>query len=139
MSHHEVPMQQFVQSFYFDLDEHNRQMVDAYYGDSFLYKTPEEAWKLFEDLNKNSRLHATFSHSDLPRQLRIKGKFYDVSHSVNLFSIVDALAKKLINCCASIRCLMPLLCKMCVRLMLVSCILLLTVLVLLSLTFWLNK
>jgi len=42
--HHEVPMWQLVQSFYSDLDEHNRQMVDASCGGSFLYKTPEEAW-----------------------------------------------------------------------------------------------
>ena len=30
--HHEVPMWQLVQSFYFGLDEHNRQMVDASYN-----------------------------------------------------------------------------------------------------------
>ena len=50
-------------------------MVDASYGGSFLDKTPEKAWELFEHLGENSHLHATFSHSDLPRQLRSKGGF----------------------------------------------------------------
>jgi len=66
-------MWQLVQSFYSGLDEHNRQMVDASYGGSFLDKTPEKAWELFEHLGENSHLHATFSHSDLPRQLGSKG------------------------------------------------------------------
>jgi len=69
-------------------------MVDASCGGSFLYKTPEEAWELFEHLNENSHLHATSSHSDLPRQLGSKGGIYKVSHSIDLSSKVDALAKK---------------------------------------------
>ena len=92
--HHEIPMWQLVQSFYSSLDEHNRQMVDASCGGSFLYKTPEEAWELFEHLSENSHLHATSSHSDLPRQLGSKGGIYEVSHSIDLSSKVDALAKK---------------------------------------------
>jgi len=40
---HEVPMWQLIQSFCFGLDKHTREMVDASYGDIFLYKTPEEA------------------------------------------------------------------------------------------------
>ena len=76
------------------LDEHKRQMVDTSCGGSFLYKTPEEAWKLFEHLGENSHLHAASSHSDLLRQLESKGEIYEVSHSVDLSSKVDALAKK---------------------------------------------
>jgi len=37
-------MWQQVQSFYCGLDKHNREVVDASCGGSFLYKTPEEAW-----------------------------------------------------------------------------------------------
>ena len=92
--HHEVPMWQLVQSFYSGLDDHNRQMVYASCGGSFLYKTPEEAWELFEHLSENSHLHATSSHCDLPRQLGSKGGIYEVSHSVDLSSKVDALTKK---------------------------------------------
>ena len=87
-------MWQLVWSFYSGLDEHNRKMVDAYYGDSFLYKTPKEAWELFEHLSENSHLHATSSHSNLPRQLGSKGGIYEVSHLVDLSSKVDALPKK---------------------------------------------
>ena len=61
--------------FYSGLDEHNRLMVDASCGSSCLYKTLERAWKLFEHLSENSHLHATSSHSDLPRQLGSKGGF----------------------------------------------------------------
>ena len=57
-------------------------------------KTLEEAWELFEHLSENSHLHATSSHSDLPRQLRSKGGIYEVSHSIDLYSKVDALVKK---------------------------------------------
>jgi len=42
-THHKVPMWQLVQSFYSGLDEHNRQMGYASCGDSFLYKTPQDA------------------------------------------------------------------------------------------------
>ena len=37
---------------------------------------------------------ATSSHSDLPRQLGSKGEIYEVSHSIDLSSKVDASAKK---------------------------------------------
>jgi len=81
-------------SFYSGLDEHNRQMVDASCGSSFLHKTPEKAWELFEHLSENSHLHTTSSHSDLSRQLGSKGGIYEVSHSVDISSKVDALVKK---------------------------------------------
>ena len=46
-------------------------------------------------MSENSHLHATFSHSDLPRQLGSKWWIYEVSHSIDLLSSkVDALAKK---------------------------------------------
>ena len=70
-------------------------MVDSSYGDCFLYKTPEEACELFEHLSENSHLHATSSHSNLPRQLGTKGGIYEVSHSIDLSSKVNALVKKL--------------------------------------------
>ena len=69
-------------------------MVDASCGVNSLHKTPEEAWQLFELLSENSHLHATSSHSDLPRQLGSKGEIYEVSQSIDLSSKVDALAKK---------------------------------------------
>jgi len=46
-------MWKLIQSFYSGLYEHNRQMVDASCNGSFLYKTPEEAWELFEHLSEN--------------------------------------------------------------------------------------
>jgi len=45
-------------------------------------------------LSENSHLYATSSHSDFPRQLGSKRGIYEVSHSIDLSSKVDALAKK---------------------------------------------
>ena len=69
-------------------------MVDASCGGSFMCKTPKEVGELFEHLSENLHLHATFSHSNLPRQLGSRGGIYEVSHSVDLSSKVDTLAKK---------------------------------------------
>ena len=52
-------------------------MIDVSYGRNFFWKTPEEAWELFEHLSENSHLHGTSSHSDLPRQLGSKGGIYE--------------------------------------------------------------
>ena len=65
-------MRQLIQNFYSGLDEHHRQIVDASYRGSFFYKTPKEAWELFNHLNENSHLHATSSRSDLPMPLGSK-------------------------------------------------------------------
>ena len=72
-------------------------MVDVSCGSNFLYKTPEEAWELFEHLSEKSHLHATSSHFYLPRHLGSKGKIYEVTHSIDLSNKVDALSK---NCYA---------------------------------------
>jgi len=80
--HPEVHMWQLIQSFYFGSNEHNRQMVNASCGGSFLYKTPKEAWELFEHLIENSHLHAASSRSNWPGELESKGGIYEVSHSI---------------------------------------------------------
>ena len=81
-------------SFYSGLNEHNRQIVDASCGGRSLYKIPQEAWELFEQLSENSHLHATSSHSNLPRQLGSKGGIHEASHSIDISDKVNALTKK---------------------------------------------
>ena len=109
-------------------------MVDASCGGSFLYKTPKEAWELFEHLSENSQLCATSSHSDLPRQLGSKWGIYEVSHSIDLSIKVDALAKKFDQLlCMNKVSNYPNMQDVC-RFVLVSCMLLLIVHVLVSLT-----
>ena len=131
-------MWQLVQSFYSGLDEHNRQMVDASCGGGFLYKTPEETWELFKCLSENSHLHAISSHAELPRQLGSKMGIYEVSHSIDLSSKVDALAKKFdqllcMNKVSNVPSMQE------IRFVHGTCMLLLTVLVLVSLTVRMNK
>jgi hypothetical protein len=48
--HHAVPKWQLVQSFYEGLIEPKRQMVDASCGGTFMMKSEDEAWILFENL-----------------------------------------------------------------------------------------
>ncbi|KAI5663838.1 hypothetical protein M9H77_23161 [Catharanthus roseus] len=90
---HEVPKWQQIQSFYSGLDERNCQMVDSSCGGTFLHKTIDEAWELFENLSDNSQQHATSSRIGISRQIRNRG-MYEVTQNVDLFSKVDALSKK---------------------------------------------
>jgi len=95
-------MWQLVQSFYSGLDEHNKQMVNASCDGSFLYKTPEEAWELFEHLSENSHLHATSSHSNMPRQLGSKGGGGSMRFHIQLTFRIKLMLSliNLISCCA---------------------------------------
>jgi len=69
-------------------------MVYASCGGSFLYKTPIEAWEMFEHFNENSHLHATSSRSNLPSNWKAKRGFYEVSYSIDLSNKVDAFSNK---------------------------------------------
>jgi hypothetical protein len=53
--HHAVPKWQLVQSFYDGLTESNKSMADASYGGTFMLKSEDEAWAMFENLSNNSR------------------------------------------------------------------------------------
>ncbi|GAV67328.1 LOW QUALITY PROTEIN: hypothetical protein CFOL_v3_10834, partial [Cephalotus follicularis] len=55
--HHAVPKWQLVQCFYDGLTAQNRQMVDASCGGTFMHKSEDEAWQLFESLSENSLHH----------------------------------------------------------------------------------
>ena len=59
--HHQVPKWQLVQSFYDGLAEGVRQMVDSSCGNTFMMKSEDEAWNLFETLSENSMHHASSS------------------------------------------------------------------------------
>jgi hypothetical protein len=53
--HHAVPKWQLVQSFYDGLIESCRSTVDASCGGTFMLKSEDEAWAMFENLSNNSR------------------------------------------------------------------------------------
>jgi hypothetical protein len=53
--HHSVPKWQLEQSFYDSLTESSRSMVDASCGGTFMLKSEDEAWAMFENLSNNSR------------------------------------------------------------------------------------
>ncbi|KAI5663351.1 hypothetical protein M9H77_22676 [Catharanthus roseus] len=68
-------------------------MVDSSCGGTFLHKTADEAWDLFENLSDNSQQHATSSGVGTSRQIGNRG-MYEVSQNVDLSLKVDALSKK---------------------------------------------
>ncbi|KAI5662894.1 hypothetical protein M9H77_22217 [Catharanthus roseus] len=68
-------------------------MVDSSCGGTFLHKTADEAWDLFENLSDNSQQHATSSRVGTSRQIGNRGMF-EVSQNVDISVKVDALSKK---------------------------------------------
>ncbi|KAI5680921.1 hypothetical protein M9H77_02148 [Catharanthus roseus] len=69
-------------------------MVDYSCGGTFLHKTADEAWDLFENLSDNSQQHATPSRIGTSRQIGNRVGIYEVSQNVDLSLKVDALSKK---------------------------------------------
>jgi len=95
--HHVVPKWQLVQSFYDGLTEPNRQMVDTSCGGTFMLKSEDDVWILFENLSENS-LH----HSSSSRRTNAKSQtLYEVSQPLDLNAKVDALSRKLDQLLAS--------------------------------------
>jgi hypothetical protein len=84
-----------VQSFYEGLIEPNRQMVDASCGGTFMMKSEDEAWTLFENLSNNSIQHAsTRRRAHAPKAPKTEGLF-EVGHSSDIATqIVDAINRK---------------------------------------------
>jgi hypothetical protein len=63
-----------VQSFYEGLTEPNRQMVDAFCRGTFMMKSEDDAWTLFENLSNNSIQRAsTRRRAPVPKHQRSKG------------------------------------------------------------------
>ncbi|KAI5681808.1 hypothetical protein M9H77_03036 [Catharanthus roseus] len=71
-------------------------MVDSSCGGTFLHKTADEAWDLFENLSDNSQQHATSSRVGTSREIGNRG-MYEVTQNVDLSSKVDALSKKFVQ------------------------------------------
>jgi hypothetical protein len=93
--YHAVPKWQLVQSLYEGLTEPNRQMLDASCGGTFMMKTKDEAWILFENLSNNSIQHASIRRrAPAPKAPKIEGLF-EIGHSLDIATqIVDAINRK---------------------------------------------
>ncbi|KAI5683709.1 hypothetical protein M9H77_04937 [Catharanthus roseus] len=68
-------------------------MVDSSCGGTFLHKTADEAWDLFENLSDNSQQHATSSRIGTSRQIGSRIGMDEVSQNIDLSLKVDALSK----------------------------------------------
>jgi hypothetical protein len=93
--HHAVPKWQLVQCFYDGLTEPHRQMVDALCGGTFMMKSENDAWTLFENLGETSLHHASSNRRALaPKAQRTEGLF-ELSSPLDVTTKVDALSRKL--------------------------------------------
>jgi len=94
--HHAVPKWQLVQSFYEGLTEPNGKMVDASCGGTYMMKSEDEAWTLFENLSNNSIQHAsTRRRAPAPKAPKTEGLF-EIGHSSDVVTqVVDAITRKL--------------------------------------------
>ncbi|KAI5661781.1 hypothetical protein M9H77_21104 [Catharanthus roseus] len=69
-------------------------MVDSSCDGTFLHKTADEAWDLFENLSDNSQRYTTSSRIGTSREIGNRVRMYEVSQNVDLSLKVDALSKK---------------------------------------------
>jgi hypothetical protein len=90
-SHHVIPKWQLVQCFYDGLTEPHRQMVDASCGGTFMLKSENEAWTLFENLGENSIQHASSSHRTLGTKVPKAKGMCAVSNPLDMIAKVDIL------------------------------------------------
>jgi len=93
--HHAVPKWQLVQCFYDGLTEPHRQMVDASCGGTFMLKSENEAWILFDNLSENSMHHASTSRrTPAPKAPKTKSLF-EASIPFDVTAKVEALSRKI--------------------------------------------
>ncbi|XP_062150305.1 uncharacterized protein LOC133858859 [Alnus glutinosa] len=93
--HHAVPKWQLVQCFYDGLTEPHRQMVDASCGGTFMMKSENEAWILFDNLSENSVQHASTSRRTLAPKASKTENIFEASTPFDVTTKVDALSRKI--------------------------------------------
>ncbi|XP_059623172.1 uncharacterized protein LOC132266335 [Cornus florida] len=92
--HHDMPKWQLVNFFHKGLNEAQRYMVDTSCGGSFMLKSVEEAWKLFENISDNSTQHVLPPVTRPPTILRRAEGVNEVGINQGLVSQIEALTKK---------------------------------------------
>jgi hypothetical protein len=94
--HHVVPKWQLVQSFYDGLTESSRSTVDASCGGTFMLKSEDEAWAMFENLSNNSRQQASNRRREPAPKAPKTESLCEVGPSADVATqAVDAITKKL--------------------------------------------
>ena len=70
-------------------------MVDASCGGTFMLKSEDEAWQLFEILSENSLHHMSASIRNKPMLNPKRGGIYEVENAIDIHHKVDELSQKL--------------------------------------------
>lgn len=95
--HHAIPKWQLVQCFYNGLSEKHRQMIDASCGGTFMLKSEDEAWQLFETLSENSLHHMSATSRETPMLTQKRGGIYEMKSVMELNNKVDALTQSVMK------------------------------------------
>jgi len=93
--HHVVPKWQLIQCFYDGLIEPHRQMVDASCGGTFMLKSEDDAWILFENLAEIFLHHSSSGCRASASKNQMSETNFGVSHSLDVTTKVDVLSRKL--------------------------------------------
>jgi hypothetical protein len=93
--HHAVPKWQLIQCFYDGLTEPHRQMVDVSCRGTFMLKSEDDAWTLFENPAENSLHHSSFGRRAPTSKNQKNETPFEVSHPLDLTAKVDALFRKI--------------------------------------------
>jgi hypothetical protein len=85
-----------VQSFYDGLTKSSRSMVDASCGGTFMLKSEDEAWVMFENLSNNSRQQVFNRRRALAPKPPKMESIFEVGQPSNVATqVVDAVTKRL--------------------------------------------
>ena len=94
--HHAVPKWKLVQSFYDGLIESSRGMVDASCRGTFMLKSEDEVWVMFENLSNNSRQQVSNRRRALAPKAPKTESLFELGHPSEMVTqVVDAITKKL--------------------------------------------
>jgi hypothetical protein len=94
--HHAIPKWQLVQSFYDGLTESSRSTIDASCGGTFMLKSEDEAWVMFENLSNNSRQQASNRQREPAPKAPKTDSLCEVGPPADVTTqVVDAITKKL--------------------------------------------
>ena len=74
----------------------NIQMVDAFCGETFVMKSEDEAWTLFENLSNNYVQHVSTRHREPALKAPKTKGLFEIGHSSDVATqVVDAITRKL--------------------------------------------
>ena len=70
-------------------------MIDALFSETFILKSEDEAWQLFETLSENSLHHMSATSREQPMSQQKRDGIYQIENVMDIHSKIDELSQKL--------------------------------------------